>query len=63
MQPRKTKGVRSMARLPDPVVDEIDVTWEEGYVSLEKSIFSQLGNLVRIAEAKEREMEGEKGES
>lgn len=48
-----------MARLPDPVAEEINITWNEGYLSSEKSFFSSLGNLVRVASAKEREERGE----
>lgn len=48
-----------MARLPDPVVDEINITWNEECQLSEKNLFSSLGNLVRVAQAKEREDRGE----
>ena len=36
-----------MARLPDPQVEEILVTWEEGYKELQNSFFNLIGQAIR----------------
>ncbi|MDR7856340.1 hypothetical protein [Tissierella sp.] len=47
-----------MGRLPDLVTEEIAAAYDENYEALEKSLFNALGNLVRVAEAKEIEEKG-----
>lgn len=59
-----------MARLPDPITEELRVDWDDGYEAMKKNFYSMIGQSVRSANREilrkaelEKKREDDKNES
>lgn len=51
-----------MARLPQPLIESMDMTWPEDYKIREDTFYKILGQAIRKRAADEKRKEGEKKE-
>ena len=48
-----------MARLPQPIIESIEVTWPEDYKEREKSFYAIIGQAIRKRNSSEKRKENE----